>query len=481
MKKIIKLLILILLIFLLSISVVYASSPSITRLSGLDRYETAVDIAKAGWNQSDYCILVSGESYPDALVATPLAKKYDAPILLTTVNSLPDVTKQTLVDLKVKTVQIIGGDGVISTNIESELQSMNITINRIFGNDRYETAIKIAEQISSPTELFVVIGEDYPDGLSISPIAALKQFPIILVQTDCISDSVKNYINLSLTKITKTYVIGYSDIISDNVANQFPNVERIVGADKYARNISINKKFENIFSINNICIATGEGFADSLVGSAYASKISAPIILVNNATPYNTKTYYQQKLTNTSIITIFGGIGVIPDSVVQNLGCLNPSPPVNSNPSSIVSPSIVVTPTISGKPTIDLEAENTRHNKVLNSLKNDYDNNRIKIFHEGQLKMLKERPIYNGTDEQFKLEINEFNIRIKAIIDRIGNFTNDDELNEIVNKSQSLNDSYTVKKTIEYHINKLERLKNIYEEKVKKENDLYQSNISQIF
>ena len=302
-------------------------SPIVTRLAGVDRYETASQIAKSGWPQSDYAIIAFGENYTDALSSAPLAKKYNAPILLTTSSNLTSTTKQTLIDLQVKNVFIIGGTGVIFASVESELQTMGIITTRIFGNDKYDTAIKVAQQITTttttPSTIFVVTGEDYPDALSVASIASIKQIPIILVPNDSIPDSVKNYI--SSINVSKTYVIGYSDIISDNVFKQFPNAERILGSDKYARNIAVNQLFNSDFKSENICVATGEGFADALTSTTYCAKISEPIILINNDSPTNTKCYYRQRLSNASNVYVFGGTGIIPDSVMQNLNTYNAS------------------------------------------------------------------------------------------------------------------------------------------------------------
>ncbi|WP_407307552.1 cell wall-binding repeat-containing protein [Desulfosporosinus sp. SB140] len=323
-------LILTLIILVFPVLTLATTSPIITRLAGIDRYETASQIAKSGWSQSDYAILAFGEDYPDALSAAPLAKKYNAPILLTNTSSLPITTKQTLLDLQVKNVFIIGGTGVISQSVESELQTMGLETTRIYGSDRYATAIQVAQQVtSSPSTLFVVTGEDYPDALLIAPIASVKQIPIILVPNDSVPDSVKNYI--STLNVSKTYVIGYSDIISDQVAQQFPNPERILGSDKYARNIAVNQLFNTDFNSDSICIATGEGFADALTGAAYSAKISEPIILINNDSPANTRDYYQQRFTNASHIYVFGGTGIISDPVINNL---NPSNVANGDTSS---------------------------------------------------------------------------------------------------------------------------------------------------
>ncbi|MFA6808592.1 MAG: cell wall-binding repeat-containing protein, partial [Eubacteriales bacterium] len=68
---------------------------------------------------------------------------------------------------------------------------------------------------------------------------------------------------------------------------------------------------------------TGEGFADALAGSAYCAKISEPMILINNDSPFDTKSYYRQIFANASNINIFGGTGIISDTVVTGLNTIN--------------------------------------------------------------------------------------------------------------------------------------------------------------
>ncbi|WP_088189134.1 cell wall-binding repeat-containing protein [Desulfosporosinus sp. FKA] len=303
-------------------------SPVINRMAGQDRYETSSTIAEQGWpNGSTNCILAFGGNFTDSLAAVPLAKKYDAPILLTESTTLPAITKKTLTDLKTKNVTIIGGTGVISAAIDTELQAMGITTNRIYGYDKYETAIAVAKQVtSSPTMLFVCTSDDFTDALSISPVAAIKQDPIILVSQDSIPESVKNYISAN-NGIVKTYVIGDSDEISDSVANQFPNYERIAGNDSYSTNIAVNNQFASVFGTKITTVASGEQFPDALSGSALASKIAAPIILINNSPADVTRSYYQDRIANglngdsnvTPTVDIFGGTVVIPDSVMSGL------------------------------------------------------------------------------------------------------------------------------------------------------------------
>lgn len=348
MKKNFMLIFILVFMFLFT-SNAYASATK--RLAGQTRYDTSAAIAQDGWEQSDHAILAYGENYPDALSAAPLAKKYDAPILLSNGNNLLAVTKETLINLKVKSVFIIGGTAVIPSSIEAELQSMKISVTRIAGQDRYETAIKVAQQLPSPSEIFVVTGENYPDALSIAPIAALKQEPIILVPKNNMPDSVKAY--LAANSINKTYVVGDSDIIDDSISNQFPSSERIIGVGKYVRNINVNLKFDDLFSSKDICIATGEGFADALTGAAYAAKKGIPIVLVNDYPPSFTRIYTVIKLNMANSIKgnpyVFGGTGVVTDNAITYLYSLpdtdqpnKPSAPTNLVATAISSSEITI-------------------------------------------------------------------------------------------------------------------------------------------
>lgn len=297
----------------------YASnSPAIIRLAGDDRYAASSAIAQQ-WGQSDYAVLACGSDFPDALSAAPLAKKYNAPILLTTTNNLPDTTKQTLTGLNVKNVFIIGGTGIISANVENQLNSMHIQTVRIYGEDRYDTSVKIAKQLDTPTQLVVCTGNNFSDALSMAPIAAIKQLPIVLVPKNFLPDSTREYIS-SLNGVIKTYVIGDSSIISDSIVDQLPNAERITGSNKYSRNVAINQKFDSTLGKDKVCLATGEDFADALTGAVFAAEMSAPIILVRGVTPNETRSYYWAGLSDINTIYVLGSPDNISDNFISNLG-----------------------------------------------------------------------------------------------------------------------------------------------------------------
>lgn len=298
---------------------VTASGVNPIRLGGVNRYETSVQIAKQGWpNGSAYVVLATGNNYPDALSAAPLAQKYNAPILLTD-KTLPQVTLNEITRLKPTQIFICGGTGAISKTIESQLNGLGILTERLEGKDRYETSVAIAKKLGSTSgELVLVNGFEWSDALSISPIAAKKGIPILLTDKSVFPDSVKSFVNSN--SFYTTYVLGGIDLISNQVKNQLPGSERIEGSNKYERNINILKKFEDSLDLEKICIATGADFPDALSGSALAANLSSAIVLVDNSSLKSVTTQYSTKsLQQTNDVYVFGLQGVVSDNVVSKL------------------------------------------------------------------------------------------------------------------------------------------------------------------
>ena len=100
-----------------------------SRIYGADRYKTAVEIAKAfksNLNKDvDTILLASGEDYPDALCAGPLASSKNAAILLTKSKTLNEDTKEYIkVNTNIKNIIIVGGERSISSSVEDELKTL---------------------------------------------------------------------------------------------------------------------------------------------------------------------------------------------------------------------------------------------------------------------------------------------------------------------------------------------------------------------
>jgi len=293
----------------------YAST--IQRLSGSDRYKTAIEVSKSGWKYtSDYVIIATGENFADALCATPIAKKYNAPILLADGKSLTTELSQELIRLKVKNVFIVGGEGAVSKEIGDQLrQSYNVV--RLAGVNRYETSVKIAEQLGTSSRVVVATGESFPDALSIASIAGKEGMPILLTEKDTLPDCVQKYLSGKI--ISTTYIVGGQGVVGKTVEAKLSSVKRLAGADRYATNVAIVNEFINVLSFNSVFVATGENFPDALAGSSMAAKISSPIVLTNDGIPFQVRKLVDSKLDIIGTFNILGGVGAVADSVANKI------------------------------------------------------------------------------------------------------------------------------------------------------------------
>lgn len=323
-------------IFIFTLTSAHAADSTVyyTHQGGQDRYETCRKLIYRNIiGDFNYAVLVSGGNYPDSLSAAPLAKHYDAPIILLPVNSnnqsyLDNNTIDLLKKRGVKQVFIIGGTGVIPNEVERTLTGMRISTTRISGQDRYETSIKVAKKLPVPSEVFVTTGEDFKDALSISSIAAKKEAPIVLVPpSDVISDNIKSYFDEN--KSVKTHVVAGKDLISDTVVNQLPNAVRIDGTDAYERNSNVIHKFNNELNFTETYIASGEGFADGLSASVIAAKTSSPIILIKDPIPIATSKLINSKFSDIKHITVLGGEGSVSNNLLNSFGNLKEHPYLN--------------------------------------------------------------------------------------------------------------------------------------------------------
>ncbi|WJV30767.1 cell wall-binding repeat-containing protein [Rossellomorea sp. AcN35-11] len=60
---------------------------------------------------------------------------------------------------------------MISDQVAEELKDLGLTVDRISGKDRYETAVAISKSLPNRDAAVVVSGKNYPDALSIASIA----------------------------------------------------------------------------------------------------------------------------------------------------------------------------------------------------------------------------------------------------------------------------------------------------------------------
>ena len=310
----------------------YTAVLETSRLAGDNRYATAAEIAKKAYpSGAKTVILASGMTYADALVGVPLASKLNAPILLAAKDSLPRETTNALEKLGTKKVIILGGKGAVSEQVEITLKNQGITTERYEGGTRFGTATAIAEKLNeNPTDVFFVYYNGFPDALSASTAAALKNAPIIYLTTDGDMNADTAAYLAKLKKagsVKNAYIIGGTGVITDNMLKKVGTAlgvtpKRLDGKDRYETCVAVNNEFKSLLSGKSICVATGADYPDALAGGVFAAIQKAPLFLVNgkaqNLILSDKQKAYLKTLTP-NMMYVLGGIGVVPDSHVKTV------------------------------------------------------------------------------------------------------------------------------------------------------------------
>lgn len=304
-------------------AVAFAKLNKMPVLAGLDRYETAVETSRAGWNKANEVVLVSGESTKlvDGLTATPLAasigletKQNGAPILLTKANELPKQTAKELVRLGTKKVTIVGGTSSVSDEVVKVLkETYGIEVERLGGTSRYETSMAVAnkmaankakEEVTNGQEsakfntVFVVGGKGEADALSASAIAGHRETPILLTPAGELDKDVKHFINKNVkdhNNETDVFIVGGNSSVSQNVQKELVDIEvinnagnhievkRLSGVGRQETNAAVIEQFGSQLP-GGVVVAKSDnkGMVDALSAGAFAAAKDAHIVLATN-------------------------------------------------------------------------------------------------------------------------------------------------------------------------------------------------------
>ncbi|WPC40145.1 cell wall-binding repeat-containing protein [Clostridium sp. JS66] len=304
-----------------------AEAGRVTRISGADRYITAAQIATTNWRNSDNVVLVSGEGYADAVSASVLAKKLDAPILLTPSNALDANTKEALAELEAKKIYIIGGNASISQNVRDCLKS-KYTLIELGGSNRYETNISVGKELIrlgvDPSNIIMASGEGFSDALSAAPIASGEEQILLLANNDI--NYMKSTINFVKSNNSKVTVVGTEYVINDEIFNAVNGVLRVNGgADRFDTNLKVLSKFSSSLNFNNMYIvnaSSDDGYADALVASVLAGKNKSPLILLDSDGASSTTNgiyFIRHNINRMSDLTVIGGTGVISNNIFDQI------------------------------------------------------------------------------------------------------------------------------------------------------------------
>lgn len=303
--------------------------PEIERIYGSDRIQTSVRVSQRFFPSADCAVIATAYDFPDSLSAVPLAAALSSPVLLTRPDTLVPDLKREIERLKPKRIYIIGGAGAVSLRVENEIKSTvsSSEVLRLGGSDRYETCVKVAEELKKitgfgPQSVYIATGENFPDALSASPLAASEKVPVLLVKRDSIPPSVSDWLRRSSPK--SALIAGGTGAVSlaveDRLKTFVSEVIRAAGADRYETNKLLQERAIGAlgFSRSQFIAVTGRNFPDALSAGCVSGRLKAPLVLLEP--DYNLNRYtllLLHDLYDPDRFFVVGGPFAVPKSAVS--------------------------------------------------------------------------------------------------------------------------------------------------------------------
>jgi putative cell wall-binding protein len=265
---------------------------TVSRLSGADRYQSSAAISAANFATSVPVVYVaSGADFPDAISAAPAAAHGGGPVLLVEPNDVPTAIATELARLAPLRIVIVGGPGAISDHVAQLLAQFSPKVDRIFGQDRYETSRKLLQTAFGTTpaslhnvpEIYIATGSTFADALSASAAAGSRGDPMLLIDGAQADLDAATRDLLQAQGTTKVYIVGGVAAVTSGIERALgsllgaDSVVRLSGSDRYATSSAVNR--ERFTSAMTFFVASGEEFPDALSAAAVAGIQNVPLYI----------------------------------------------------------------------------------------------------------------------------------------------------------------------------------------------------------
>lgn len=209
-----------------------AITPTVERIGGADRYETAALIAQrvvamAGGASTHFAFVATGDMFPDSLAVSPFAWHARTPILLVHPTSMPDVTSRYLVSLGITDVAISGGPAAVSDAVKNGIQRLPgmASVERVGGATRYDTAATIADWgaargFGAYSFLGIARGDLFPDALCGGAAIGKHGGVLLLTPPESLCDVASQHIRDRVSELREIQVYGSDTAVSPTVWHQ---------------------------------------------------------------------------------------------------------------------------------------------------------------------------------------------------------------------------------------------------------------------
>ena len=301
--------------------------------SGAELYDTAAAQSAGAFASSEYAIVVGRGGWPDALSATSLAGVYRCPILFTEKDSVPAATASELERLGVSHILLVGGPNLVSQGgLDALGSATGAEVERIWGESLFDTQMAVYERGAgqwSGDLVIVATGADFPDALSIAPVAYAKKAPVFLVsgggllpeQKTALMDAARSgsFANAAIaggTNVVSEATEGFMDAVTVLASGRTGGCVRLAGAELYDTSAAVAEWAVSTqgFSWAAPAFATGRDSYDALAGSVLQGESGSVLLLVDDPQDATVRTAASHA-GDVSSVRFFGGRNVVHNNV----------------------------------------------------------------------------------------------------------------------------------------------------------------------
>ncbi len=210
-----------------------AGVADVTRVSGVNRFDTAGRVGRMVTDRSGAtgAFLALGShpeptrAWADAVAVSALANRTGQPTLLSGPDRLPVETRDAITGMGLRSITIVGGSAAIQPVVEQDLRDMGLTVTRLAGASRYETSLRITEELlrrgAGTGELWITSGGNYADPLVAGPAAARLGGVLMLADAANFgAQPVAAFLVRNRTRIGVVRLLGGTDTFGTELVSQ---------------------------------------------------------------------------------------------------------------------------------------------------------------------------------------------------------------------------------------------------------------------
>lgn len=339
-----------------------AQAVGLYRFAGSDRAETSrvtsiqAHLEASATELGTVALLAGSADFPDALAAAPLAGALSAPVLLA--NPDGSLSGDVLARLReYNTVIVVSGTSVLSDDVVHPIRDEDTSLIRYSGGNRYETAAALALAAmywddrathgDVPTTgmdtwaPYLADGTDFPDALAAGPAAArIDNGSVLLTAGSSIPVATMAALDGRFSELTYTDPSAMEGMLSwwnalngerkreivtvgsaaTAAASGMVVADSVVGKDRYETAALLGGRALNAVIPTVYTLASGQSFADAIVGGAVAANAGGPLLLVTqNGIPAATDDVLSRHVSNKDGIVVVGGPGSVSTAVSSQL------------------------------------------------------------------------------------------------------------------------------------------------------------------